>query len=83
MPRGRRAEGRVHPAVVVEVAPEGAAADLNGDGTLDFVATLLWRAEGVVERRVVWSAPGGRWTMAPGTVDQMRRGRAFWGDLDD
>ncbi|MFM8698597.1 MAG: FG-GAP-like repeat-containing protein, partial [Phycisphaerales bacterium] len=59
------------------------AADLNGDGTLDFVATLLWRAEGVVERRVVWSAPGGRWTMDPGTVDQMRRGRAFWGDLDD
>jgi Flp pilus assembly protein TadD len=68
------------PFEVDELQP---AADLNGDGTLDFVVTLLWRAEGVVERRIVRSGPGGRWTMDPGTVDQLRRGRAFWGDLDD
>ena len=71
------------PAAPFEVDDIQPAADLNGDGTLDFVATLLWRAEGVVERRFVRSVPGGRWAMDPVTVDQLRRGRAFWGDLDD
>ena len=59
------------------------AADLDGDGTLDFVATFHWPEEGVIERRIVRSRPGGRWAVDPAATVGLRRGRMLWGDLDN
>jgi hypothetical protein len=59
------------------------AADLDGDGTLDFVAAFHWPEEGVVERRIVRSRPGGRWAVDPKPATGLRRGRMLWGDLDN
>ena len=68
------------PAVVHAITP---AADLDGDGTLDFVAQVEYLEEMRIERRVVRSLPGGRWRMEPGSIDTFRRGRQFWGDFDN
>jgi Tfp pilus assembly protein PilF len=68
------------PAVVHAITP---AADLDGDGTLDFVAQVEYPEEMRIERRVVRSLPGGRWRMEPGSIDTFRRGRQFWGDFDN
>ena len=59
------------------------AADLDGDGTLDFIAAFHWPEEGVVERRIVRSRPGGRWSVDPTPSTGLRRGRMLWGDLDN
>lgn len=68
------------PAVVRAMTP---AADLDGDGTLDFVAQVEFPDEFRVERRFVRSGPGGGWAMDPATTDALRRGRMLWGDLDN
>jgi Tfp pilus assembly protein PilF len=68
------------PAVVHAITP---AADLDGDGTIDFVAQVEYPEEMRIERRVVRSLPGGRWRMEPGSIDTFRRGRQFWGDFDN
>ena len=68
------------PAVVHAITP---AADLDGDGSLDFVAQVEYPEEMRIERRIVRSVPGGRWRMEPGSIDTFRRGRQFWGDFDN
>jgi tetratricopeptide (TPR) repeat protein len=68
------------PAVLDAIEP---AADLDGDGTLDFVAVVLWPDEAIVQRRIVHSVAGGRWRIEPGAVDTLRKGRALWGDFDN
>ncbi len=68
------------PAVVHAITP---AADLDGDGTLEFVAQVEYPEEMRIERRVVRSVTGGRWRMEPGSIDTFRRGRQFWGDFDN
>ena len=68
------------PAVVTSVQP---AADLDGDGTLEFVVQVEEPAEFRIERRFLRSRPGGRWQVDAGTTDALRRGHAMWGDLDN
>jgi tetratricopeptide (TPR) repeat protein len=68
------------PLALDELQP---AADLDGDGTLDFVATFHWPEEGVIERRIVRSRPAGRWAVDPAPTVGLRRGRMLWGDLDN
>ncbi len=68
------------PAVVTSLLP---AADLDGDGTIEFVAQVEEPEEFRIERRLVRSAPGGRWRMDAATTDAMRRGRMMWGDFDN
>lgn len=68
------------PAVVTSILP---AADLDGDGTIEFVAQVEEPAEFRIERRIVRSEPGGRWRMESATTDAMRRGRMMWGDFDN
>ena len=68
------------PATVAALLP---TADLDGDGTLDFIAQIDFVEESRVERRMVRSSPDGRWKMDQGTTDAFRRGRQFWGDLDN
>ena len=68
------------PGIVVALVP---AADINGDGTLDFVAQVDYVEESRVERRFVRSGANGRWTMDASTADALRRGRHMWGDLNN
>jgi tetratricopeptide (TPR) repeat protein len=68
------------PLVVTSIVP---AADIDGDGTLEFVAQVEEPEEFRIERRFVRSMPGGRWRLDPATTDALRRGHAMWGDLDN
>lgn len=68
------------PAVVTSIQP---AADLDGDGTLEFVVQVEDPGEFRIERRFARSVPGGRWRLDAATTDALRRGHAMWGDLDN